>query len=110
MLDARDRAIQVTVSRVSPEEAVGSRPLGSTGDVVVPATDLPAYVDQGGYQPGDAYELVPLRYADVSEVIGLLVEGQTIQPNNVFIRREPGFGSPGMKRMVPSSSSPRHGT
>ena len=36
---------------------------------------------------------MPLKYADVSEVIGLLVEGETIQPNNVFIRREPGFGS-----------------
>ena len=35
-----------------------------------------------------------LKYADVSEVIGLLVSGEQIQPNNVFIRREPGFGSP----------------
>lgn len=98
-----DRVVQVTVSRISNEEAAGSRPLGSAGEVVVPASDLPAYAPgQAGppsaavsdYVPGDAYELVPLRYADVSEVIGLLVEGETIQPNNVFIRREPGFGSP----------------
>lgn len=41
----------------------------------------------------DRSEMILLRYADVSEVIGLLVEGSNIQPNNVFIRREPGFGS-----------------
>ena len=97
---AGNRGVQITLSRISQEEATGSRPLGSTGEAVVPATDLPAYAQgppggaYGAYVPGDAYELVPLKYADVSEVIGLLVEGQTIQPNNVFIRREPGFGSP----------------
>ncbi|HEX8514038.1 MAG TPA: hypothetical protein VF688_13145, partial [Allosphingosinicella sp.] len=95
---AGPRLIQVTVSRISPAEATGSRPLGSAGEVVVPATEIPAYTQPGGnfdnWVPGDSYELVPLKYADVSEVIGLLVEGETIQPNNVFIRREPGFGSP----------------
>jgi general secretion pathway protein D len=92
---AGDRSVQVTVSRISAEEATGSRPLGSSGEAVVPATDLPAYAPPAdAFMPGDSYELVPLKYADVSEVIGLLVEGETIQPNNVFIRREPGFGSP----------------
>ncbi len=93
---AGNRSVQLTLTRISEEEATGSRPLGSSGEAVVPATDLPAYA-QGppgaGPISGEAYELVPLKYADVSEVIGLLVEGQTIQPNNVFIRREPGFGS-----------------
>jgi general secretion pathway protein D len=94
---AGDRVVQVIVKRISDEEATGSRPLGSTGEDVVPATDLPAYAPDGGFDswvPGDSYELLPLKYADVSEVIGLLVEGETIQPNNVFVRREPGFGSP----------------
>lgn len=46
--------------------------------------------------PGeDGYELVMLKYADVSEVVGLLSDGVSVKPNNVFIRREPGFGSPG---------------
>ncbi len=89
------RGVQITLTRISEEEAAGARPLGSTGEAVVPATDLPAYVQAPpvGYASDEASELVPLKYADVSEVIGLLVEGQTIQPNNVFIRREPGFGS-----------------
>ncbi len=43
---------------------------------------------------GDGYELIMLKYADVSEVVGLLSDGVSIKPNNVFIRREPGFGSP----------------
>jgi general secretion pathway protein D len=94
---AGDRVVQVTITRITTEEAAGTRPLGSAGEVVVPASNLPAYTGGSGipgYTPGDSYELVHLRYADVSEVIGLLVEGETIQPNNGFIRREPGFGSP----------------
>jgi general secretion pathway protein D len=94
---AGDNVVQLVVTRISSEEKTGSRPIGSAGEEVVPATDLPAYAPGAGYTdfvPGDAYELVPLKYADVSEVIGLLVEGETIQPNNIFIRREPGFGSP----------------
>ena len=85
--------IKVTVQRVSEAEATGSQPIGSSSEPVVPASDLATA--QNFYNPGDSYELVFLKYADVSEVIGLLVEGTTIEPNNVFIRREPGFGSPG---------------
>jgi general secretion pathway protein D len=87
------QAIKVTVDRVGEAEATGIQPIGSSSDVVVPASDLAAAPNL--YNEGDSYELVFLKYADVSEIIGLLVEGQTIEPNNVFIRREPGFGSPG---------------
>lgn len=88
---AGDRTLQVIVQRLSGDEAIGARPIGSGTEPVSPASSLPAYVEPG--LEGDSYELVALKYADVSEVIGLLVEGETIQPNNVFIRREPGFGS-----------------
>lgn len=44
--------------------------------------------------PGeDGYELVMLRYADVSEVVGLLTDGLTVKSNDQFTPREPGFGS-----------------
>jgi general secretion pathway protein D len=44
--------------------------------------------------PGeDGYELVMLKYADVSEVVGLLTDGQTVKSNDTFIPREPAFGS-----------------
>jgi len=86
---AGPQTVQVTVTRLSDAEAIGVRPIGSSAEEVTPATDLPEYVD---YSYGDSYELVFLKYADVSEIIGLLA-GEAIQPNNIFIRREPGFGS-----------------
>ncbi|MBS3931479.1 MAG: hypothetical protein KGZ65_09605 [Sphingomonadales bacterium] len=84
--------VQIKVGKVSEEEATGSRALGSEGAAVAPASDL---APQMSVRPGESFELIPLKYADVSEVIGLLVEGATIEPNNIFIRREPGFGSVG---------------
>jgi general secretion pathway protein D len=36
---------------------------------------------------------VLLKYADVSEVVGLLTDGLTVKSNDVFIPSEPGFGS-----------------
>ncbi|MHA6316838.1 type II secretion system protein GspD [Altererythrobacter sp. CAU 1778] len=92
-------SLQVRVERVSDEEEIGSRPIGSEGEDVLPQQEL----NRGpidAYQPGDAFELVLLKYADVSEVIGLLTEGVEIQPNDVFIRREPGFGSPGVNQQT----------
>jgi len=38
-------------------------------------------------------ELVMLKYADVSEVVGLISPGAAIKPNDHFTPREPGFGS-----------------
>lgn len=100
---AGDRAIQVVVTRVTGDEATGVRPIGTTAEEVVPTSELPAYnpAFADGVM-GDSYELVPLKYADVSEVIGLLLEGETVQPNNVFIRREPGFGSIASSSTQPS--------
>jgi general secretion pathway protein D len=46
--------------------------------------------------PGqDGYALVRLKYADVSEVVGLLSNGATVKSNDSFTPLEPGFGSPG---------------
>ena len=87
-------AVQVRVEYVSDEESIGARPIGSEGEDVIPQQELQrGPVDS--YEPGDSYELVFLKYADVSEVVGLLADGAEIAPNDVFIRREPGFGSPG---------------
>lgn len=81
----------VTVSKLSGAEAVGSRPVGSENDTLGTAHVVPPPLEP---LPGeDGYELVMLKYADVSEVVGLLTDGVSIKPNNVFIRREPGFGS-----------------
>ncbi len=101
-----DNSVQIRVQEVSKEEGIGSRPIGSEGEVVVPQQEL-ARGPVDAYQPGDSYELIMLKYADVSEVIGLLVEGAEIAPNDVFIRREPGFGSPGAGQQTTYISAPQ---
>ena len=47
-------------------------------------------------KPGENdFEVVPLKYADVSEVVGLLSAGQAIRPNDAFTPQEPAFGASG---------------
>ena len=41
------------------------------------------------------FEIVPLKYADVSEIVGLLSAGQAIRPNDAFTPQEPAFGASG---------------
>ncbi len=78
------------------------------GDLVVKLTvvsdkSASAVASQGGLPkaeerpPGeDGFEVVPLKYADISEVVGLLTDGQTVRSNDVFIPTEPAFGSAGV--------------
>ncbi|HEY4070207.1 MAG TPA: secretin N-terminal domain-containing protein [Sphingomicrobium sp.] len=47
----------------------------------------------GAYDMPEGYEMVLLKYADVSEVVGLLTDGLTVKSNDVFIPSEPQFGS-----------------
>jgi general secretion pathway protein D len=79
-----DRLIDVTVSTGAPAVTVKSEGPG------VVASDVPAPM---GYTPGDAFELVHLKYADVSEIVGLLSQGSTVKSNDLFVPREPAFGS-----------------
>jgi general secretion pathway protein D len=44
----------------------------------------------------DGFEVVFLKYADVSEVVGLLTNGLTVKSNDSFVPQEPAFGSAGM--------------
>ena len=47
--------------------------------------------------PDDVFEVVPLKYADVSEVVGILTANQAVKPNDNFQPQEPAFGSAGMQ-------------
>ena len=80
-----DRTIEVTVSAIDqPKERAGSTELAAP-------PPLP-----GAYEPPagqDNYALVLLKYADVSEVVGLLSQGAAVKSNDVFVPREPQFGS-----------------
>lgn len=78
------KVIDVKVS--NGVQAVASGPTVTTASGPLPAAYEPP--------PGeDGYELVQLKYADVSEVVGLLTEGITVKSNDLFIPREPAFGS-----------------
>ena len=44
---------------------------------------------------GDDFEVVKLKYADVSEIVGLLTGNQTVKSNDEFSPVEPNFGSAG---------------
>lgn len=56
-------------------------------------SSVPEFLDP--LQGEDDFALIMLKYADVSEIVGLLVDGVKVRPNDAFIRSEPGFGSPG---------------
>jgi general secretion pathway protein D len=76
--------IDVTVSTGAPAVTVEAEGPG------VVASDVPQPI---GYSPGETFELVHLKYADVSEIVGLLSPGASIKSNDLFVPREPAFGS-----------------
>jgi general secretion pathway protein D len=55
---------------------------------------LPPHVEAGAAE--DLFEVVPLKYADVSEIVGLLTAAQGTKPNDNFNPQEPAFGSAGV--------------
>jgi len=79
-----DKTIDVTISTGAPAVAVQTDEPGTVASDVPPAM---------GFSPGDSYELVQLKYADVSEIVGLLSQGASVKSNDLFIPREPAFGS-----------------
>ena len=76
--------IDVTVSTAAPAVRVQGEGAGIVAAVPPPPL---------GYTPGDSFELVQLKYADVSEIVGLLSQGSTVKSNDLFVPREPAFGS-----------------
>ena len=79
-----NNTIDVTVSTGPPAVQVEAEQPGTV------ASDVPPPL---GYAPGETYELVQLKYADVSEIVGLLSQGVSVKSNDLFIPREPAFGS-----------------
>jgi general secretion pathway protein D len=80
-----DKTIEVTVGAIDKlsEKTV-------SGEQAPAGPLAPAYEPSPGQ---DSYALVLLKYADVSEVVGLLSQGTAVKSNDVFVPREPGFGS-----------------
>src|SRR3954447_17698145 len=80
------RTVEITVTTGKAEVKV----YGGPGPPAAAGGLPPAYAPAFGE---DGYELVLLKYADVSEVVGLLTDGLTVKSNDVFIPSEPGFRS-----------------
>jgi general secretion pathway protein D len=77
-----DRTIEITVSTGKPKQAAATDDNANDQAGLPPPSDLP-----------EDYALVLLKYADVSEVVGLLTDGVTVKSNDLFIPSEPAFGS-----------------
>jgi general secretion pathway protein D len=96
-----DRTVDITVTTGKINKYAGA------DAVIGPGGLPPAYEPLPGE---DSYELVLLKYADVSEIVGLLTDGLTVKSNDVFIPREPGFGSNSLTgqsyQPVPQSQAP----
>lgn len=55
---------------------------------------------------GEVFEVVPLKYADISEVVSILTGNQGIKPNDNFSPQEPNFGSSGSQGYFGGSGLP----
>jgi len=84
-----DKAVSLTLSPAGPPvDATAAAAGGSPPGGLPKASERP---------PGeDGFEVVFLKYADVSEVVGLLTDGLTVKSNDAFTPQEPAFGSAGM--------------
>ena len=70
-----------------------------------PQAPLPHTLDP---PPGeDGFEMIPLKYADVSEVVGLLTNGIAVKSNDSFSPSEPGFGSQALAGVAATTTHPR---
>ncbi len=91
-LSAAPSEVDVLIDLNSPVPVFGATAPNSISVIVAPAQKAatptpraPAAPKARASQPGAAaYVVVPLKYADISEVVGILVQGQSITPNDTF--------------------------
>jgi general secretion pathway protein D len=76
---------------VPPHVAVPAVEMGTTAPTVM------APAGPGGLiaEEGEDFEVIKLKYADVSEIVGLLTADQSLKSNDDFAPQEPNFGSSG---------------
>jgi general secretion pathway protein D len=83
----------VPVGTPPPPPVVGWFQMGNGGGTTTPAAAAPSEGAGLVAGPGDEFEVVKLKYADVSEIVGLLTGNQNIKSNDDFSPEEPNFGS-----------------
>ncbi len=88
--DLPGRAVALEVTDVATKtNPWTSGPAGPAAPGFAPAPSIAA--------ADEVFEVVPLKYADVSEIVGLLTANQTTKPNDNFTPQEPAFGSAGFQ-------------
>jgi general secretion pathway protein D len=75
----------------APVPAVAAVPGAPVPLVTTPSSPVGLIAEEG-----EDFEIVKLKYADVSEIVGLLTGNQTIKSNDDFTPQEPNFGSSGI--------------
>jgi len=83
----------VPVATPPPPPVVGWFQMGNSGGAATPVVGAPSPGAGLVAGPGDQFEVVKLRFADVSEIVGLLTGNQNIRSNDDFSPEEPNFGS-----------------
>ena len=78
--------VTVLISTAAPVTASAAAPTVTTSGLPKSSQAAPGE---------DGFEVVLLKYADVSEVVGLLTDGQSIKSNDTFVPQEPNFGALG---------------
>ena len=104
-----DNLLTLTISGSSPIHLAATTLAGRAVSLSVTPYGAPMAADpwpglgaaplaaHDGGAPDDVFEVVPLKYADVSEVVGILTANQQVKPNDNFTPQEPAFGSAGMQ-------------
>jgi len=83
----------VPVAVPPPPPVVNWFQTGNSASATAPAASAPSAGGGLVAGPGDQFEVVKLKYADVSEIVGLLTGNQNIKSNDDFSPEEPNFGS-----------------
>jgi general secretion pathway protein D len=83
----------VPVATPPPPPVVGWFQMGNSGGSATPVAGVPSEGAGLVAGPGDQFEVVRLKFADVSEIVGLLTGNQNIKSNDDFSPEEPNFGS-----------------
>jgi len=98
--------LQVAIHTASGIIFVDIAPAAAAAATPAPAAPGAPSSPLGDIGNGQNYEVVPLKYSDVSEVVGLLVQGQQIQPSDVFNPEESIFSLPTSSNGIPTQGGP----
>jgi general secretion pathway protein D len=91
-ISIRFEAVAPNALRLSADEA----PTGAKDRSGAAAPERPNALASDNASADEEFALVKLKYADISEVVGILTDDQSIQPNDAFQPEESALGAPNL--------------